>query len=164
MKRSYLQDFNTGLFVWFFIQRSRSTSAPVPANNLCSNWHTELNLSWPPDLLHWMRLPHSVTCEARHDHTNASSAPRSRAEVFRGGSEPMFNCKGALSQILHHHHVFILAGGGRVDYEAKWGEKQTHTHTRGLVATSFMRRSCAAKPSVIRIYLHEIYIFKLVYD
>lgn len=75
----------------------------------------------------------------------------------------MFNCKGALSQILHHHHhVFILAGGGRVDYEAKWGEKQTHTHT-GLVATSFMRRSCAAKQSVICIYLHEMYVYAILF-
>lgn len=37
-------------------------------------------------------------------------------------------CKKAQSPVLHHHRrVFVLTGGGRFDYEAKWGEKQTHT-------------------------------------
>lgn len=45
-----------------------------------------------------------------------------------------------------HHPVFILTGGGRVDDEAKGGRNR---HSRGLVATSFMRRSGAVNPSVI---------------
>lgn len=38
-------------------------------NNLLSKWHTELNLSWPPDLLRWMRLPRSVTWEVQRYRT-----------------------------------------------------------------------------------------------
>lgn len=114
-------------------------------NNLLSKWHTELNLSWPPDLLRLAQW---------HERCNSTAQRvlRKTTVVFCGVSESVCVCWGALSQILYHHHVFILAGGGRADYEAKWGER--YRHTRGLVATSFMPRSRAAKPSVINIYSH----------
>lgn len=116
---------------------------------------------WASDILSWTCLDLLTSCAGCvclakwHERCN-STAQRvflgRTTVVFCGVSESVCVCWGALSQILYHHHVFILAGGGRADYEAKWGER--YRHTRGLVATSFMPRSRAAKPSVNNIYSH----------
>lgn len=92
-------------------------------------------------------------------HDPSSPDSRSHTEVFCSDSEPVFDCMAALGQI-RHRHVFIQTGGGRVDDEAKWWGRDRHK--QGLVATSFMRRSCAAKPSVIFIYFNSLHIYNIV--
>lgn len=62
-----LQDYNTDL---------SSIDAPVSHSNLCSSWHTELNSSWPLDLV---CLPQSATCEAQHDHTSLPPASKKKS-------------------------------------------------------------------------------------
>lgn len=125
LKKGDNRVIRTGLWCWFCFQRRGSTMHSCPTITLehLTYWAELVLTFWP------LALDVSPSLSDMRGATwphKSSPCLRSQTAVFSSDSEPMFNCTGALSQILHHH-VFILAGGGRADDGAKWGEKQTHT-------------------------------------
>lgn len=90
-----------------------------------------------------------------HDPSPASNAHKHKARLrcFAACLSQCWAVRQQLSQILHHHHVFIRAGGGRAGYEAERGETQTHTGpSRHIFHAKKLCRKTVSTPHLFALF------------